>query len=646
MCNLHINLRRSFKPVICLALLYFSCNAYPQNLTDNDTIIVISPGTFIQIRDSISFFSNDTLLVLPGSVQPATLSKRDKNLIFYDSLKAKASKSSLTRKLYDIVIVTPDTLDNKRITGASDANFIALSGKRIRKIDLQRLNVFGVNISNPASGESNKIDNLLNKTHFNTNEKIIRKNLLFSVGDTISPLTLSDNERILRQLPYIDDARIILVPVSDDEVDVVVLTKDIYSLGADFSSRGLKKGSVSLFDKNIFGMGHEFGLDMPFDSDMPDSPGFGIHYNVDNIGKSFANLNLYYSDGLGIKTYGFNLKRSLFSSATKYAGGISVRQMYTSEDLDTLEVAEPLKYNLQDYWLSRSFLIDKESVSRIIIGVRYKNNNVWEKPFILPESYYNLQKYRIFLGSAAFSVQKYYKTNLIYNYGRTEDIPYGGLIKVTVGEEINEFKRRTYIGAEISYGKSSKKLGYFYSSAALATFLNNNYSEQGILSLNMKYFSNLLNVGNNMIRNFVYIDYTRGFDRYLDEYLVFNRDKGLSGLKNDSINGAQRLAISLESVLFSKVNLYDFKFALFGFTDFSFLFGTNEIISNASALSGIGLGIRIRNDNLVFKTFQIRIGFYPNPPLYSTVNHISVSGEQLLRPNNFNAGPPSIIPYR
>jgi len=646
MCNLHINLRRSFKPVICLALLFFCYNAYSQNRSENDTIVLISPGTFIQIRDSVSFFSNDTLLILPASIKQATVSKRDKNLIFYDSLKAKASKSSITRKLYDIVIVSPDTPDKKRITGTSDATFLAYTGKRIRKIDLQRLNVFGVNIVNPASSDEKKIDNLLNKTHFNTSEKIIRKNLLFSVGDTISPLILSDNERILRQLSYIDDARIILVPVSDDEVDILVLTKDIYSLGADFNFNGLKKGSVSLFDKNILGMGHEFGLDMPFDSKMPDSPGFGIHYIIDNIGKSFSNLNLYYLDGLGVKTYGFNLRRNIFSSSTKYAGGISVRHMDSSEDLDTLEVPESLIYNLQDYWLSRSFLINKESVSRIIIGARYKNNNVFERPLILPESYYNLQKYRIFLASAAFSIQKYYKTNLIYNYGRTEDIPYGGLFKITVGREINEFKKRTYLGTEVSYGKSIKRLGYFYSSAGLATFLNENYTEQGIVSINVKYFSNLMNIGNSMIRNFVYFNYTRGFDRYVDEYLVFNRDKGFSGLKNDSINGAQRLDVSLESVLFSPVNLYDFRFAIFGFSDFSFLFGTNEIISNGSALAGIGFGVRIRNDNLVFKTFQIRIGFFPNPPLYSTLNHISVSGEQLLRPNNFNAGPPSIIPYR
>jgi hypothetical protein len=646
MCKIPAKYLRSFKPFLILALIAICYPAFSQNISETDTIIKISPGAFIQIRDSISFFSNDSLLRLPASMIPAGINRKDKNIVFFDSLKVKASKFQLTKKLYDIVIVTPDTVDKKRITGTSEAGFTKYSGKKIRNIDIQRLNVFGVNINNPASIEPNKIENILNKTHVNTNEKIVRKNLLFTEGDTISPLTLSDNERILRQLSYIDDARIIIVPVSDDEVDIVVLTKDVYSLGGSFSYDGLKKGSVSLFEKNIIGMGHEFGVDIPYDASSLDSPGFGVHYIVDNIRKSFINLNLFYLNGLGEKTYGFNLNRRLISSTTKYAGGISVRQMYTSTKLDTLPVPAPLKYNLQDYWLLRSFLINKESVSRLIFGARYTNNNVFDHPFILPDSYYNLQKYRIFLGSVAFSVQKYYKANLIYSYGRTEDIPYGGLFKVTAGREINEFRNRTYLGAEISSGGSSNKLGYFYTSAGMATYVTDNHTEQGLLTLSMKYFSNLITIGNHMIRNFVYVDYTRGFDRNTDESLAFIKENGFSGFKNDSVNGTQRLTFSAESVLFSPVNFYGFRFAFFGFTDFSFLFDTNEIIGNGTALSCVGLGIRIRNDNMVFNTFQLRLGFFPNPPTYSKINSLTFSGEQLLRPNNFDSGPPSIIPYR
>jgi len=580
---------------------------------------------------------------------PVVNNNKDKNYGFLDSLKLKASKNRLTKKLYDYVIVIPDTIIKSRITGTSEANFINYSGKRIRKIEVQRLNVFGVNMNNPALDDSRKIDNLLNKTHVNTNEKIIRKNLLFSVGDNTSPLLLSDNERILRQLPYIDDARIIVVPVSSEEVDIVVLTKDVYSLGGSYTYQGLKKGSVSFFEKNILGSGHELGVDIPFDVESPHSPGFGIHYTINNLFKSFVNLNVFFLNGLDEKTYGFSFDRRFISSTTKYAFGISIRQRYTTEDLDTLPVPEPLKYNLQDYWLSRAFLLNKEGISRIIIGGRYSNNNVYDRPFILPDSHYDLTKYRLYLASVAFSVQKYYKANLIYGYGRTEDIPYGGLLRFTVGKEnneFNEFRRRTYMGAEIALGKSSKNLGYFYTSAGLASYLNGKQSRQGLLTLRMKYFSNLYSIGNAKVRNFVNFDYTRGYDRNTDEFLSYRTENGFSGFRNDSIKGSQRLSVSLESVLFSPINYYGFRFAFFGFTDLSFLSGSNQQVVNGSILSGVGLGIRIRNDNLVFNTFQLRLGFFPNQPSYSSINHVIISGEQLLRPNNFDPGPPSIVPYR
>ena len=631
---------RSLNPLLFTVLLFFCNIVFSQNHSENDTITRVLPGTFIHIMNSGK---------LPSSLIPAKIHSIDKNIIFFDSLKARASKKMLTRKLYDFVIVkpvTPGTINNKRISGSSESSYISYSGMKIRKIEIKRLNVFGANINNPASGSPGKIENILNKTHFNTNENIIRKNLIFSEGDTISPLALSDNERILRQLSYIDDARIIVMPVSADEADIVVITKDVYSLGGSYSYKGLEKGSVSIFEKNILGMGHEFGVEMPFDNKKINSPGFGVHYLIDNIEKSFVDLNIYYLNGLGEKTYGLSLSRKLVSSTTKYTGGISVRQMYTTVDLDTLIVPAPLKYNLQDYWLARYFLLNKASVTRIVIGARYVNNNVFAKPLILPNTYYSLQKYRIFLGSAALSIQKYYKTNLIYSYGRTEDIPYGGLFKVTVGKEINEFKKRSYLGAEISLGNSSKRLGYFYTSAGLATFINSHRTEQGILSLKMKYFSNLITFGRNRIRNFVDIDFTRGFDRNRDERLIYYKDNGFSGIRNDSVNGSQRLTLSLESVVFSPVNLYGFRFAFFGFADFSSLAGSYRIFANGTPLSGLGLGIRIRNDNLVFNTFQLRLGFFPNPPQYSKINYLTTSGEQLLRPDNFESGPPSIIPYR
>lgn len=645
MCKIPGKYRKLSGPGLFLVLL-LSCNyAFPQVQAQKSNIRPIPQMVLKNIKNNIPVLSRDTLSGNLSTLIPPTRPK-DKNDSFYDSLKVKASRNSFTKKLFDVMVVNPDTIYKKKFTSTSDANYLIHEGKIIRKIEIRRLNVFGSDINFPATEDANKYEKLLNKTHFNTTENIIRKNLLFAVGQRISPLELSDNERLLRQLPFISDARITIVPVSDTEVDVVVYTRDVYSLGASYTYNGLKKGSVSVFDKNIFGIGHEFGIDVPYDSNKPHSPGIGVHYIADNIRKTFVNLNVFYLYGLGDRTYGFALSRKLVSSKTKYAGGISIKQMYTTEDLDTLKVPAPVKFNLQDYWLSRSFLIDPQSVTRLIFGARYTNNNVFDHPLILPNSFYSLQKYKLYLASAAFSIQKYTKTNLIYSYGRTEDIPYGALMKFTIGREYNEFKLRTYLGGEASIGNKDEKLGYIYFYSGFATYLNQGNTEQGLLNLRLNYFSNLLNLGTFRVRNFVYLQYTRGFGRYTNEYLKFIENNGFAGFKNDSVTGNQRLTLRLESVLFSPVNLIGFRFAFFGFTDFSFLSGTNEILGRGYALSSIGLGVRVRNDNLIFNTLQIRIAYFPNPPAFSRISTITVSGEQLLQPDNFESGPPGIIPYR
>ena len=649
MFNAGLTYKRFVGLFIILALL-FNCHSllsqHRNKVESHGTI----QGAIYPARDSIPLNPKDTVIGHTSLIQPRVAT--DKFLLMMDSLKVKTSKNLIAQKIFDLLIVSRDPVNKKQITEASDFGFLMHIGKTIRKIEIMRLNVFGTNINAPLYYEPNKIQSLLNKTHINTNESIIRRSLLFSEGDKISALTLSDNERLLRNLPFIYDARIIVLPVSDSDADIVVITKDVFSIGGSTSFNGIKAGRVAVFDKNILGMGHQLDLRMPYDARAVRSPGFGIDYTINNIRQSFIKLNLNFYDGFNYttllkeKSYGFALNREFVSATTKYAGGISVNHMTTVANLDyTLPVPELVKYNLQDYWLSRSFLINKESVTRIILGARYKNNNVFDRPFIYPYSYYYLQKYRIFLGSLSLSTQKFYKTNLIYSYGRTEDIPYGGQLKLTAGREINEFKKRMYYGADVSVGKSSQSFGYFYGTVGLASFFNETQSEQGIVFFNMKYFSNLWTVRDYIIRNFVNVHYVKGFDRYIDEKVTFNSDNGLSGFRNDSVSGGQRFTISLESVVFSPVNFYGFRLAFFGFADASVLRAKNPALESNSLLSGIGFGIRIRNNNLLINTFQIRLGFFPNLPAYSRISHLTFSGEQLLRPRTFEPGPPSIIPY-
>jgi hypothetical protein len=631
---------------IFLALISSIESIYSQISGRIETIRKIPSLKSINFRENLQSYTEDTLTNLSDNIIGVEIYTEEAVSDIYNTLKTKTENSLIANKLLDFIIVTQHPVESRRITGKSETFYNPGEGRIIRNINIKRLDVFGVNIDDPFSSNPDRLENVLNSLHINTNEKIIRNNLLFSEGDTISSLALSDNERILRQLPYIDDARILVIPVNDYEADIIVITKDVFPLGAEFSFKGLKKGSVAVYDRNIIGMGHSLGFEVPYDSKLSDSPGFGVNYLANNIRRSFIDLKLNYNRGLGITSYGLCMNRNLFSSTTRYAGGIDLKRTFTTEDLDSLPVPEPLRYNFQDYWLSRSFFLNKESVSRFTLGMRYTVNNVFSKPSITAFSYHSLQKYRMYMGEVAFSVQKYYKTNLIYGYGRVEDIPYGGLVKVTAGHEINEFKKRSYLGGEVSFGGSLRTVGYFYTSAGFSTFLNKGATEQGIISLKMRYFSNLVYIGSHRIRNFINIDYTKGIDRYNDEYLRYIPENGLSGFKNDSITGNQRFNLGLESVLFSSLRTYGFRFAFFWFADLALLNGINEVIPDGNILSGAGIGVRIRNNNLVFKTLQIRLGFFPNLPPYSRVSNVTISGEQLLKPYNFDPGKPSVIQYR
>jgi len=620
----------------------FSSNpGFSQENKITDSLTLNRQGPIYRAPVDRSFYNTITSHELPLTLVPAKAESSKNNLVFLDSLKTRASKFLITKTLFDIIVVPGVTSDNDFHSGSSDLGYLKYSGKHIRKIDIRRIEVFGTNIENPFFPNPSKTDILLNKTHSNTNESIIKKNLLFSEGDTVSPLLLSDNERILRQLPFIADSRIIVIPVSDEEVDIVVVTKDVYSLGVSFDYSSLKKGKVGLIEKNMAGMGHEFLVEIPYNSELPSTPGFGMQYNIDNIAKTFINLNLFYYDGLGNKTYGFNLYRRLISSTTKYGGGIASRELISYEN-----GIEKNRFNLQDYWLFRSFLLSKSKVTRIILGARYSNNNYFDNSFVFPDTHQYKDDYNIILGSITYSAQKYHKTNLIYGYGKTEDIPYGGLLNVTTGKEIQDTAVRFYSGVNLSLGHSINRLGYFFTSAGISTFFNNKHTEQGLLMVRTNYLSNLAYIGRFRLRAFVNVDYTRGFDRKNGESLNFIRKNGFSGFRNDSVNGAQRLTFGLESVLFSPNKISGFKFAFFAFADFGYLFGANEFVYKGVNLSSIGLGVRVRNDNLILNTLQIRIGFFPNLPEYSSINYFTVSGEQLLKPDNFEPRPPGLLPYR
>ncbi|MEA1885601.1 MAG: hypothetical protein U9N72_00105 [Bacteroidota bacterium] len=605
----------------------------------------VSRGSYVSINDSLYYFKNDTVIYIADSYMPQDTNIYNQTVVFYDSLKAKAERKNLTKILYDLVVVPPARTSPTRINERNIDNYTDYSGKIIRHIFFRRLNAFGSTLSDPEASLENESEYFLNKTHVKTREYIVKNYLLIEENDSLTPMKLSESERLIRQLPYIYDARIVVIPVSKTEVDVMVITKDIYSLGLMAEIHGYNVGKISIFDKNLLGFGHELEFETPYDYRKYNSMGFGATYIMKNISRTMINVKLKYRDAFDRRDAGFDVSRKFYTAYIKYAGGIAVNESYALEDLDTLDRPQPVEYNNFDIWLGRSYLID-DNYTRAVISGRYINNNVWNRPEITSTSYYEYQKYKIYLASFSLVSQRFYKSNLIYNYGRSEDIPYGGILELTYGKEFNEFDKRDYISIRGAFGSFVPNAGYIYSRGLLSTFMKDNKTQQGFLQMHFKYISNLYNFKSYKLRLFGTLDFSRGFYRYDDEYLFIGENNGIRGFKNDSLFPDQRLYLNLEAVAFSKAFFYGFRFALFGFADVVLLARDKNFYEYDNIVSGLGIGLRIRNENLIFNTFQIRFGIYPGAPPHSILQYVDIDGEKLLNPPGFDPRAPGVIEFR
>ncbi len=630
---------------ITLILLFLFNTAIARSLPDT---LYIKKDESIIFNDSIITFDRDTTLIYPEGiviVRPGKKYLETKN--FYDTIQSRAQRRQWTRQLYHLLFIPNRNIkrhpykDEQSVT-----EYRKYQGKRIRSIRFYQLDPFGPVIKDTLLLPGSGFSRFLNKVHLTTHTRTIRNNLFFSEGDSINPGLMADNERILRQLPFIRDAQFILVPVGNNQVDILVVTRDMFSTGAEYKYQNLQAGDISLFDNNFLGMGHKFSTHLLYDFKQPQSIGGAGRYLINNIGGSFIRGNFNILSAFGTKMIGASFQRSFLNPYMKNAGGMATLITYTHDKLNGDSVEVPLKYSSYDLWYGRSFLLEKSSRRRIVVSGRYLLNNIMERPVLEEHEYYQYQRHQLFLGEISYSNDQYFKTGLIYNYGTTEDIPEGILASVTGGYELNEYKNRYYVGASLSIGKYYKRFGYLNLGTNIGGFLPKDVINQGVINFRTKYFSPLFPIGRFFYRQFVDVNFTSGINRYSNERITINDQYGIRGIRSDSLTGIRRLAVKTETVAFSPFYLYGFRFTFFAFADLGVIDFGDILFTKNRLYSGIGLGIRLHNSNLVFNTLQIRLAYYPVLPKETYYQTIVLSGEKLFSPYNFIPHKPARIEFR
>ena len=618
----------------------------------NFSLLGQETGNDILINDTIKWPDSKT-----STSDTIFVNNKTKSDLFYDSLITKASRNKITKTALDFLLVSqPNKGKYIGIENLKNEDYYQLyAGKIIRNIEIIKLDVFGPSLTDTSQTTNQWFQKAGNKTHTKTHDFIIKNNLFFQEGDSIDPLQLSDNERLIRKLDYIKDVSIQIaeIPNNPNYVDVLIITKDVYSAGIYIDLYNSTSGAVEIYENNLAGIGHNIQLSGYFSSIESIPFGYKLNYKIENIGKSFIKSNIQYINAFETEKYEINLSRKFVSYNTKWAGSLSLEKTSTLKDIkktDTILSNVRLNFSTQDIWLGRSFKLNSGNIqyqnrTRLVLGFRYINNYFYKGPEVSERYNFQYHNNQIALASIAFSQQKHYKSNLIYGFGKTEDIPIGILLQLNTGLEKDEFFRRIYLGLKFSKGIYYPKIGYLNIHSEIGGHFYENQPEQGAFRINTETISNLHYFNKLKFRGFLSIDYIKGINRFSDEGIYLN-STNIWGLESDYLFGLQKISFNSEIVVFTNMYIYNFRFLFFGFGDIGMVGHENQSLFKQNLYSGIGLGFRIRNENLVFKTFQIRLAFYPTIPADSEQFYFLLSGENYQKPINFEPTAPSTIEYR
>ncbi len=564
-----------------------------------------------------------------------------------DSLKVPEKTNIFHYAMRMIRKNSADSLNNEGLlTTRGEAAFIPYEGKTIRHIFINRYG-FDQSFTDTANRIKYGGTKVLNRLHRVTREWAIRNNLFIKPNTPLLAFRLADNERYLRSLDYIRDARILVKPVLDtvteaypfnaalyaelaslnvDSVDIYIVTKDLFSITGELGSLTTEKLKLRFSEGNFLGMAQKIQVSALAETNRMPASGAGATYTKYNIagtfidasaGATFINRNLY-DQSTDEHAYFISLQRPLISQFTHLAGGISAGHYQTYNDYNkSSRFFYDYAYNNFDAWLGyntgvEKFIKDRNRKAKQVVSMRYFNTNFTRTPLQVGDSLnFRFNDKQAVLGQVTFFKQQFYKTNYLLGFGTTEDIPYGYNVALTTGWYRQSFLNRAYAGVDANKYVITGRADIIQYFLRAGTFLYRKELQDASILGGLSGYSRLILLNKLKMRQYFLVSYARQFNRVGREPLNLSNPFGVRYFNADSTFGYQRLSLHSETIAFINYRLFGFKFSPFIFGDIAMITPENEHFIKSGTYYGIGGGVRVRNENLIFGTTELRMAYFP-----------------------------------
>ena len=241
--------------------------------------------------------------------------------------------------------------------------------------------------------------------------------------------------------------------------------------------------------------------------------------------------------------------------------------------------------------------------------LEYKVNSLWGTHINIRGYYRNdYREKEVFV-----DVERQFLTNRM-KWAGTEDIPTGLMLSLTTGYEKSEFDNYGYIAGECHYSHFNKYDERYYAlEAALGSYVNEDGFTRGTLKLGASHISNLCSWGSFKFRFYNDVHYVKGIRRYPGDFL-YMEDRNIRGFSSDTLRGNQKLSSSLATTFFLPYIKKGFRVSISSFCDFGVIAADNKKLVHSKTYWGFGVGVNLRNDNVVIKNISFRFAVYPTIP--------------------------------
>lgn len=570
--------------------------------------------------------------------------KPDTNKVHSDTTRAQQiliefQKSKLSKRI--LKSITRKQNSNPVAAVKSEDAFMLHEGKIIRRIIFRHID-FQKTVYDTTKNIKNTITRIGNKLHNRSKDWVIKDNLFIRENKPLNPFKLADNERHLRDLDFILDAKFYIIPIKNtkDSVDIVVLTRDVFSLGGTINSASPTRTKFRIYDANLGGWGQRLQFNGMIEPDRDPNFVYEFLYRKNSIAGTFVNATIGYTQLNTGSSYGeeeekayyIRLDRPLVSPYTRYAGGMELSRNWSQNFFNYSDsLFRDYRYVINDFWIG--YNIGANSITRDrnrhFIAVRGFDQHFTRVPLQSSEQQRSLYFNQTFvLASLTFFKQNFYTARYIYGFGRTEDVPYGHYISVISGWARHRGLKRPYFGLEAEKSFVSR-LGEFYTAGIRAGGFTNHGIEDGTLLLFGALTSRLIPKGEFLFRQSFKIDYTRVFKQRTSIPLDINNEFGLQYFRADSLLGTKRFHVNTETLAFTPWQILGFRFAPFAFGEMAMISGDQQSIFYEKPYFGFGGGLRTRNENLIFGTVELRIIYYPRT--FGDISTVNIRVKSNLR---------------